>query len=94
MKCLVPEESKVYSNFAFILEITDEQVELIRNDPSRITHDTRLLAEMAKSKGNNAHILQLTLLDKFPIACWIEKLRGEYDSVSWVNDNNKFYLVR
>ena len=94
MKCLVPEEQKIYSNFAFILEITDEQLELVKNEPARITFDSSFLLDMAKSKGNNAHVLQLTLTEKFPIAGWIEKLLTKYDSVSWVNNENKFYEVR
>ena len=88
-------EDKVYDNFAFIIEITDEQLKQIETDPKRITYDKELMTQMVQTNANNAHVLQLTLcMSSIRLIVHINKLLETYDSVSWVDNDNKFHIKR
>ena len=88
-------EDKVYDNFAFIIEITDEQLKQIETDPKRITYDKELMTQMVQTNANNAHVLQLTLrMSSIRLIGYINKLLETYDSVSWVDNDNKFHIKR
>lgn len=93
MKVITEEE--IFNDFAFILEITDDQLDAILNDPARLVADRQLMVEMIQTKGNNAHILQLTIKDtKINILKYVNLLLKVYDSVSWLNNDGKFHIKR
>ena len=87
------EDKRLLPNFAWILEATDEQVDVLLKEPQRINFDLELVMAMMKAKGNNAHILQLTLTDPVSIFGYIDELFKKYDSVSWVHED-KFHIKR
>ncbi len=92
MKAMTREQ--IFDDFAWLLEITDEQLEALNKEPQRINYDMDLMKSMMQAKGNNVHILQLTLCGDIRIAGYIDKLLKYYDSVSWVNPQGKFHLKR
>ena len=90
---VITADKVIQDNFAMLLEITDEQLEEIRNSPSRLA-SLDYMQELMKSKGNNAHILQLTINDGYSIIDYLEVLFKKYDSVSWFNREHKFHIRR
>lgn len=92
---VVTQDSILHETFAIVLEITDEELKYISDDPSRfLTLDFDLMKRLMASKGNNAHIIQLTLAKGKRIIKYVTKLLEVYDSVSWFNPDNKFYIKR
>ena len=89
MKVMTKHE--VFDDFAFIIEITDEQLSVIIERPQCIEDDLKFMTQACQTKGNNAHILQITLKDEVVILNYIDKLLRYYDSVSWVR-NGKLYI--
>jgi len=47
-----------------------------------------------QTKGNNAHIIQLMLGSKVNVRAYVKKLLQYYDTVSWVNREKQFHIVR
>ena len=91
MRCITKEQ--VFDDFALLIEITDEQLALIEKHPEYIKSNSVLMAQMVNAKGNNAHILQLTLNSLVLIRQYMKELILRYDSVSWVRDG-KFFIKR
>ena len=86
-------EDKVHDDFAVIVELTDEELAILENDPA-LVEDKVLMTKLIQSKGSNAHILQLTLKNPF----WttirhFSTLFTQYKSISWVREG-KFYIRR
>ena len=52
------------------------------------------MKKLVIEKGNNAHILQLTLHNQIMIIGQVNKLLDKYDSVSWVNRDTEFHIKR
>ena len=92
MKVMTKEN--IFDDFAFIIEITDEQLEVISDHPEYITNNAPLMIELVQAHGNNAHILQLTLNSEVTIVKYIAKLLKYYDSVSWFNREHQFHIRR
>jgi hypothetical protein len=91
MICITKEQ--IFNDFALLIEITDEQLGLIEGHPEYIKGNSALMVQMVNAKGNNAHILQLTLNSLVFIRQHMERLLLRYDSVSWVRDG-KFFIKR
>lgn len=87
-------EEQMHSNFAIILELTDVELAFIEEEPTRIFTNPILMQELCRSKGTNAHIVNLTLDSKVSIIFYMNALLEKYQSVSWVNPDNKFYIRR
>lgn len=86
-------ENSIFSDFAIILEITDAQLNFIEEEPSRF-FNTDVILEFMKSKGTNAHIIQLTLMKDINIKYYLDILLNKYSSVSWINPDKKFFIKR
>lgn len=85
---VVTQDCQIQDTFAMLLEITDEQLEYIKNNPFTI----EAMQEFMKSKGDNAHIVQLTIKDDCSIFRCINTLLERYKTVSWFNQENKFFI--
>lgn len=92
MKVITREQ--VFDDFAFLIEITDNELALVVEHPEWIMSNTKFMAQLCQSKGNNAHVLQITLNTETCINKYIEKLLQYYDSVSWYNPDHKFFIRR
>jgi hypothetical protein len=86
-------KEQIFNDFAVILELTDAEIAFIEEDPLRLNNMLTMVGLM-KSKGTNAHVIQLTLCDEIPIKLYIERLLEVYSSVSWVTRENKFHIRR
>lgn len=86
-------KDQMFDDFAFIIEINDEQLAQIKLNPSLVETDVQSMIQMVQTKGNHAHILQLTLFNDIAILGHAQRLLKIYDTVSWVR-NNKFYIKR
>lgn len=68
-------------NVAIILELTDTQLETVKNDRHYYLK-TPLIKELTKSKGNNAHICGLFCNDN--VIFKLKKIaQADYKTVSW-----------
>ena len=79
----------VYDNFAIYLEITDEQLNAIKENPG-LVKDEKFMVECVKSKGDNIHIIQITFEGRENMLRGSNGFFRGYKSVSWVH-NNKFF---
>ncbi len=86
-------KDRVYSDFARILDSTDAELLFIEEEPQRL-YNLELMQDLMKSKGHNAHIIQLSLGGSIRINDYIDKLLLNYDSVSWINREHKFHIRR
>ena len=86
-------KNELFEDFALILEITDAELNFIEEEPTRL-YNLELMQSLMKSQGANAHIVQLTINNGVSITPYIEKLLSNYNSVSWINRDNKFYIKR
>ncbi len=83
----------IHEDFSVILELTDAEVCFIEEQPVRIL-DPAIMMNLTKSKGTNAHIITLKLVNRVNIVSYIDMLLGIYSSVSWVNPDGKFFIRR
>ena len=91
---VITQDSQLLNNFAMILELTD--VELAYIEEHGIGAFTiESMQRFMKSKGNNAHIMQLTINDvQGFIQTNMQVLLTKYDTVSWFNPKYEFYIRR
>jgi len=79
-------ETEVFNDFAMIVEITDLQLAMIAENPSRVETDLVLMKTLIQERGNNAHVIQLTLRSPNSILNHMTRLLKYYDSVSWLHE--------
>ena len=92
MKVITP-DNQVIEDFAILLEITDETLKKIQDNPESINKQEFMLGAI-QEKGNNCHIIQITLNHGVNIMFQIHKLLDRYETVSWVNPTGKFSIKR
>jgi len=93
MKAVLADKS-VQDTFALLLEITDLQLAYIQEHPEQLLK-IDLMQALMNTKGNNAHIVNLTLnSDDATVLDTIKALLNRYDSVSWYNRDHRFYIRR
>lgn len=85
-------EHGVYHDFAMFLEITDEQIAKLEANP-KLTEDMAFMVELVKAKGDNIHVVQLTLNKDIDILGYVKEFLKEYKTVSWIR-KNKFFIRR
>ena len=93
MKVISADDDKIHSNFAMILELTDVELAFIQEHRDQF-YTIEWMGRLQKSKGNNAHIISLTLEDDVSIYKYITQLLDKYDSVSWYNREDGFHIRR
>jgi hypothetical protein len=86
-------KEQIFDDFAIILELSDAELAFIEEDVNRLKN-MHVMAELMKSRGTNAHVVQITLNSEVPIKEYIERLLCLYSSVSWVTRENKFHIRR
>lgn len=86
-------ETQVFNDFAIILELTDAELQFIEEEPMRLYH-LQVMQDLMKSKGTNAHIIQLTINNSIKISPYVEMLLKNYTTVSWINRENVFHIKR
>ena len=93
---------KILTEFGYIdavalfFELSDEQLEQIRNDKSYYLNKD-ILEQFNKSKGDNAHFFGISNTNghRLKIQSYFSMLLKEYKSVSWWDkDNEEFRIVR
>ena len=93
MKIFNMENHELLNNFNMILELTDIELAFIQEHRDQF-YTIEWMTKLQQSKGNNAHIIQLTLNDDVSIQKAIDRLLKQYDSVSWYNRDDKFHIRR
>ena len=92
---VITKDTMLHDNFAMILEMTDVELAYIQEHPDKFLGlDLEFMRKLMTSKGNNAHIVQITLCEDLPITFFAQELLSKYDSVSWFNREHKFQIRR
>ena len=89
---VITKDKQLQDDFAILLELTDEDVANIKKDPQQILTLDKM-QQFVQSKGNNAHIIQLTLQTDISIRLYTSFLLSRYKTVSWFNREHKFYII-
>ena len=92
MKVITP-DNQVIDDFAILLEITDETLKKIQDNPETIKKQDFMVMAV-QEHGMNCHIVQITLNHEVNIMFQIHKLLDRYETVSWVNPTGKFSIKR
>ena len=90
MKVLTKEQ--VFDDFAIFLELTDEQLDVIKKDYTSL-EDIGFMKDLISTHGRNAHFIQVTLESQIRIREYIGVMLFCYDTVSWYNPDGKFHIV-
>jgi len=93
MKVISADDNRIHDNFAMYLELTDIELAFIQEQPAQF-FTIEWVTKLMKSKGNNAHIMQLTLNDDVSINKYVSSLLEKYDSVSWYNREHEFHIKK
>ena len=89
---VITKDRQIQNDFAILLELTDTDIALIKNDPQQILTLDKM-QKFVESKGDNAHIIQLTLSENISIRTYAAFLLSKYKTVSWFNREHKFYII-
>lgn len=85
-------KDNIETDFAIFIDFDDETLDLLRAYPL-LMKDSDFVQMMPYMKGDNAHILQLTLNNNFNVFDYIDNLLEKYKSVSWFR-KDKLYVRR
>ena len=89
---VITQDKKLLDNFAMMLELTDEELQFIKENPDKFL-TMEVMQKLMLSKGNNAHIVQLTLDENISIRFYAAFLLSKYKTVSWFNREHKFSII-
>lgn len=84
-------ENQIIDDFAIFLEIENSTLDAIKYNPDIIKNNDFMI-KAVQEKGNNVHIVQLTLNNPHKITKYVDLLLDKYESVSWCNKEGRFSI--
>ena len=85
--------NEVIDNFAIFMEIEDETLRKIEENP-KIIKGMDFMIKAVQENGRNCHIVQLTLNNSVNIFNCIDGLLKRYNTVSWCDNEENFSIRR